>query len=116
MADYDLFGNAPAAKSGGKNVPLRNWGVGIDVAGLPHLIGLPTGHPKLPDDKELASSPIVDIDDGCLLTRSGTRYVLDGPAHPEFVKILTTNKERFAKLAETDKVAALVFGKIFGVN
>lgn len=119
MSDnYDLFnkGEKPQAKNEGDAVKLSSWGVVVDLEGHPHLAGVSNGHPTLKDGENITSSAVAKVEDGFIYTVSGRKYELTGDANPDFANIIRDTKDLFAKLAEKDPLAALVFGKLFGLN
>jgi hypothetical protein len=102
-------------------VKLDNWSVGADPRNPwtpPEgrqmcLAGIITGHPRKADGKDVVTSPIVGVEDGCIKTESGTLYEL-GEAESQYEALHPNAKARL--LASWEAVGDCICGQRPNVN
>ena len=82
-------------------ITLENWGIVTNATPYmaPEMItsslhGLVSGHPRAElNGKYIHTSPIVGLENGCIVTKSGSRYVL-GNVAPEYEAEYPNARER----------------------
>jgi hypothetical protein len=76
-------GEAPTAADLADAPVLSDWKIGVDGRGLPLLIGVVIGHPRIADGHIAYTSTLIRIDAGASWARTVSRYYRLGPQHGE---------------------------------